>query len=134
MKLRYLLDTNICIYIAKQKPVTVMKKFEKLEVGEIGMSIITFGELLFGAKKSHFPDQAHNKLIELSTLIPVLELNNKVAEHYGDIRANLEKKGKPIGNNDLWIASHARSMEVILVTNNSKEFKRVPNLEIENWV
>ena len=134
MKLRYLLDTNICIYIAKQKPVTVMKKFEKLEVGEIAMSIITYGELLYGAKKSHSPDKTHNKLIELTTLIPVFELNNNVAEHYGDIRSNLEKLGKPIGNNDLWIAAHARALEVTLVTNNSKEFKRVTNLKIENWI
>ncbi len=133
MHLKYLLDTNICIYIAKKKPETVMKRFTKLEVGEIAMSIITHGELLYGAKKSHFADQAHEKLIELTTLIPVLPLNSDVAEHYGDMRSNLEKIGKPIGNNDLWIASHARALKVILVTNNLKEFNRVPSLKIENW-
>jgi tRNA(fMet)-specific endonuclease VapC len=134
MHLKYLLDTNICIYIAKQKPEAVMKRFVKLEVGELAMSIITYGELLYGAKKSHFQDQAHKKLIELTTLIPALPLNNDVAEHYGDIRANLEKMGKLIGNDDLWIASHARALKAILVTNNFKEFKRVPHLKIENWV
>ncbi|RDI36645.1 type II toxin-antitoxin system tRNA(fMet)-specific endonuclease VapC [Aquicella lusitana] len=134
MRLRYLLDTNICIYIAKQKPATVMKKFEELEVGQVAMSVITYGELLYGANKSQSPDAAHSKLVELTTLIPALELNNEVAEHYGDIRRNLEKFGKPIGNNDLWIASHARALDVILVTNNLREFDRVPKLRIENWV
>jgi tRNA(fMet)-specific endonuclease VapC len=134
MKVKYLLDTNICIYIAKQKPVTVLRKFEKLGVGEIAMSTITYGELLYGANKSHFPDQTHQKLADLTMFIPVLPLNSDVAEHYGDIRANLEKIGKPIGNNDLWIASHARALQVILATNNTKEFTRVPNLRIENWV
>jgi tRNA(fMet)-specific endonuclease VapC len=134
MRLRYLLDTNICIYIAKKKPVTVMKKFEKLEVGEIAMSVVTYGELLYGANKSHSPEQAHTTLVELTTLIPALALNNEVAEHYGNIRATLEKIGKPIGNNDLWIASHARALAVILVTNNLKEFSRVPNLRTENWI
>lgn len=134
MRLKYLLDTNICIYIAKQKPVTVMKKFEELEVGQVAMSVITYGELLYGANKSQSPESAHNKLVELTTLIPSLELNNETAEYYGDIRKNLEKMGKPIGNNDLWIASHARALDVILVTNNLKEFNKVPNLRIENWV
>lgn len=133
MHLQYLLDTNICIYIAKQKPLSVMKKFEELEVGQIAMSIITYGELLYGAKKSHHPEQAHEKLVELATLIPALPLKSDVAEHYGEIRAGLEKKGTPIGNNDLWIAAHARALEVILVTNNIKEFKRISHLRIENW-
>jgi len=134
MKLKYLLDTNICIYIAKQKPVAVMKKFEELEVGEIAMSVITYGELLYGAGKSHSPVRAQSKLIELVTLVPALGLNEDVAKHYGDIRVSLEKIGKPIGNNDLWIASHARAMKLVLVTNNTREFNRVPDLEIENWV
>jgi len=134
MRLKYLLDTNICIYIAKKKSETLLKKFEKLAVGEIGISVITFGELLYGAKKSHFPVQAHEKLIELTTLIPVLHLTSDIAEHYGDIREKLEKKGKPIGNNDLWIAAHARSLKVSLLTNNVKEFNRVPDLHLENWI
>lgn len=134
MQLKYLLDTNICIYIAKQKPKKVMKKFETLEVGQVAMSVITYGELLYGANKSQSPNDAHHKLVELTTLIPAIELNNEVAEHYGDIRENLEKSGKLIGNNDLWIASHARALDVILVTNNLKEFNRVPYLKKENWV
>lgn len=134
LKLKYLLDTNICIYIAKEKPLTLMKKFEKLKAGEIGMSIITFGELLYGANKSHFPKKSHEKLMEVATLIPVLPLNEEVANHYGDIRATLEKQGKPIGNNDLWIAAHALALKVTVVTNNVREFNRVPGLQLENWV
>lgn len=134
MRLKYLLDTNICIYIAKQKPASVLKKFEALEVGQVAMSVITYGELLYGANKSQSSGSAHSKLIELTTFIPALELNNEAAEHYGDIRKNLEKLDKPIGNNDLWIASHARALDVILVTNNVREFKRVPNLRVDNWV
>ncbi len=134
MHLKYLLDTNICIYIAKHKPTSVMNKFAKLKVSEIGMSIITYGELLYGANKSQFAKETHNKLLELTTLIPVLPLDQHVGEHYGEIRAILEKMGKPIGNNALWIASHARALKVTLVTNNIKEFKRVENLKVENWV
>lgn len=134
MKLKYLLDTNICIYIAKQKPASILKKFEKMEIGELAMSTITFGELLFGAEKSNSSKNSHEKLMELITLIPALPLNTDVPSHYGHIRSNLEKIGKPIGNNDLWIASHARSLAVTLVTNNLKEFKKVPDLKIENWI
>jgi tRNA(fMet)-specific endonuclease VapC len=134
MALRYLLDTNICIYIAKQKPVSVLSKFEQMDVGSVAMSIITYGELFYGAQKSHRPKQTTALLQELISLIPPLPLPIKAAEYYGEIRSSLEKKGKPIGNNDLWIASHALAMELIMVTNNKKEFVRIPRLQIENWV
>jgi tRNA(fMet)-specific endonuclease VapC len=134
MTLRYLLDTNICIYIAKEKPLSVLKKFEKLEVGEVGMSIITYGELLFGAQKSHHPKKAQLLLQELVSLIPPLPMAVQAAKYYGDVRSKLEKQGKPIGNNDLWIAAHALTLELVLITNNVKEFSRVPHLKLENWV
>lgn len=134
MRLKYLLDTNICIYIAKQKPESVIKKFEELKAGEVAMSLITFGELLFAAMKSHSSQQALAILIELISFIPALPIDNDVADHYGDIRLNLEKQGKPIGNNDLWIASHARALNVTLITHNVKEFDRVLKLKIENWI
>ena len=134
MPLHYLLDTNICIYIAKQKPTKVLQRFEEIKIGEVAMSVITFGELLFGAKKSQHPHQAKAKLDELASFIPPMPLANSVGEHYGNIRATLEKQGKLIGNNDLWIAAHALSLEVTLVTNNTKEFSRVPHLKVENWV
>ena len=134
MVLRYLLDTNICIYIAKQKPVSVLSKFERLKVGSVGMSIITYGELVYGAKKSHHPKKTMSFLEELASLIPPLPLPTDTAKCYGKIRSNLEKQGKPIGNNDLWIASHALAMELVLVTNNEREFSRISKLKIENWV
>lgn len=134
MTLRYLLDTNICIYITKQKPISVFKRFEKLEVGEVAMSVITYGELLYGAEKSQHPKKSRMILEELATLIPPLPLPTDICEHYAVIRATLEKKGKPIGNNDLWISSHALTLNVTLVTNNLKEFSRIPHLKTANWV
>lgn len=134
MKLRYLLDTNICIYIAKQRPVSVLEKFEQLSVGEVGMSTITFGELLYGAEKSSHPKKTLHILEELASLIPPIPLSTDVGKYYGRIRSILEKEGKLIGNNDLWIAAHTLSTDLILVTNNVKEFERVPKLTIENWV
>jgi tRNA(fMet)-specific endonuclease VapC len=134
MSLHYLLDTNICIYIAKQKPLSVLRKFEQLAVGDVGMSTITYGELLYGAQKSHHPKKSLFLLEELTSLIPPLPIATDVAKQYGSIRAKLEKIGKPIGNNDLWIAAHALALGSTLVTNNIKEFSRVAHLKIENWV
>jgi tRNA(fMet)-specific endonuclease VapC len=134
MQLHYLLDTNICIYIAKQKPVGVLNRFEKLNVGCVGMSIITYGELFYGAQKSQFSKKAIAFLEELVSLIPPLPLSTDVTKYYGEVRSKLEKQGKPIGNNDLWIASHALAMKLTLVTNNVKEFSRVSKLKLENWV
>src|SRR5690349_9853733 len=107
MTLRYLLDTNICIYIAKQKPAGVLKKFENLSVGEVGMSAITYGELFYGAEKSQHPKKTLVLLEEITHLIPPLPLSTGVSKKYGAIRCALEKQGRPIGNNDLWIAAHA---------------------------
>ena len=134
MKLLYLLDTNICIYIAKQKPISVLKRFEKMKPGEVAMSAITYGELLYGAEKSQHPKKTKETLNDLIYIIPSLPLTNEVSEHYAHIRATLEKKGKPIGNNDLWIASHAQALNITLVTNNEKEFARISHLKIENWI
>src|SRR3990167_7028325 len=134
MALRYLLDTNICIYIAKQKPLSVLKKFEQIEVGDVGMSIVTYGELLYGAQKSHHPKKTLLILDELVSLIPPLPMSIQVAKYYGDVLSKLEKQGKPIGNNDLWIAAHALTLELVLITNDMKEFARVPHLKIENWI
>lgn len=134
MAVRYLLDTNICIYIAKRHPPEVLRQFEHLQVGDVAMSLITYGELQFGAEKSRISDQVYKKLERLVELIPVLPLTGTVAKHYGQIRAILEQAGMPIGANDLWIAAHARAEDLILVSNNIREFKRVPGLKLENWV
>jgi len=133
MVLRYLFDTNICIYIAKQKPLHVLTKFEELVIGEAGMSTVTYGELFYGAQKSQHPQKNTTLLQELASLIPPLPLSTDVGKHYGQVRSKLEKSGTPIGNNDLWIAAHALSLNVILVTNNLKEFNRIPHLKLENW-
>ena len=134
LNLLYLLDTNICIYIAKHKPIEVLQRFQLLEVGQVGMSVITHGELTHGAYKSQQPQLALSKLQQLVELIPVMPIAATVSEHYGQIRSSLEKTGTPIGNNDLWIAAHALDLQVTLVTNNVREFERVPSLKLENWV
>jgi tRNA(fMet)-specific endonuclease VapC len=133
MRLRYLLDTNICIYIAKNRPDTVLKRFQHLAVGELAMSVITHGELCFGACKSRRCEEARKALREMATMIPILPLTSTVGERYGEIRSELEKSGRPIGNNDMWIAAHALALGVVLVTNNAREFARIPDLEVENW-
>lgn len=131
---RYLLDTNICIYIKKQRPPAVLARFEKLKAGEAVLSTITYGELLDGAAKSQRREQALKVLQELTSLLPVLALPAEVAEHYGQIRAALEARGEVIGGNDLWIAAHAKAAGLIVVTNKEREFKRVKGLKVENWV
>lgn len=134
MTVRYLLDTNICIYINKKRPPEVYQRFSELSVGDIGMSIITFAELRFGAEKSQHREIALEKLEKLQRYIPAIMPTAEIAEKYAVTRAFLEKTGQPIGNNDLWIAAHALSLNTILVTNNTEEFSRVPNLLVENWV
>lgn len=134
MKLHYMLDTDICIYIAKNKPANLLKKFEELNVGEVGMSTITYGELMFGAQKSQHSKKSHSIIKKLTSLIPPLPIPTDTSKHYGEIRAKLEKQGKTIGNNDLWIAAHAMSMGLTLVSNNHKEFSRIKALKLENWI
>jgi tRNA(fMet)-specific endonuclease VapC len=131
--LRYLLDTNICIYIAKQRPANVLQRFQSLQPGEVAMSVITYGELRYGASKSQRRADALKTLDELVTLIPALPLDGTAADYYGDLRSLLERSGTSIGNNDLWISAHALSLGITLVTNNEREFNRVAGLALENW-
>jgi tRNA(fMet)-specific endonuclease VapC len=130
---RYLLDTNICIYIRQRKPDEVLRRFHKLRPGEAALSVITYGELLYGAAKSAQRAAALERLRELVHFLPALALPESAAETYEAIRAQLESKGEMIGNNDLWIAAHALASGLTLVTNNEKEFRRVRGLKIENW-
>jgi tRNA(fMet)-specific endonuclease VapC len=134
MSTRYLLDTNICIYIAKYNPPSVRERFQQYPASQLAMSVITLGELRFGAEKSHAKERTLAVINDLVSLITVVELSEEVAIHYGDIRASLQKSGRVIGNNDLWIAAHARAQGWTLVTNNEKEFVRVDGLSVENWV
>jgi tRNA(fMet)-specific endonuclease VapC len=133
MAARFLLDTNICIYIRRRRPPAVLERFRQLEPGEAVLSVITYGELAYGAEKSQFREQARRQLAELAGLLPVMELPMEAAEFYGSIRAALAAEGDMIGNNDLWIAAHARTAGLILVTNNEREFRRIQGLEIQNW-
>ena len=133
MEPRYLLDTNICIYIRQKRPPDLLHRFEKLRPGEAVISVVTFGELLFGAEKSAHRTAALERLRELQIFLSVLPLPEASADNYGKIRAELESKGEIIGNNDLWIASHALSLGLILVTNTDREFSRVSGLRTQNW-
>jgi tRNA(fMet)-specific endonuclease VapC len=134
MAVRYLLDTNTCIYIAKHNPPAVRERFARQAASDLVMSVVTFGELRFGAEKSQSKEKARAAIQQLRSRIEVCPLPIAAAEHYGEIRAELQKYGQPIGNNDLWIAAHARSEGWIVVTNNDSEFERVPGLVVENWV
>lgn len=131
---RYLLDTNICIYIAKRRPLEVLRRFESLNVGDVVMSVITYGELYYGAEKSRQAEESRDRLNRLTELIPASPLPDNVARVYGAIRAALDRAGTPIGANDLWIAAHALAQDLILVSNNTREFSRIDGLSVENWV
>lgn len=131
--IRYMLDTNICIYIARGQPLSVRQRFEARALRELAMSMVTVGELRFGAEKSQSRDQALATIGQLVSMIQPCALPVAAAEHYGRIRAALQLAGQPIGNNDLWLAAHALAEDWTLVTNNTREFARVPGLRIENW-
>lgn len=133
MEPRYLLDTNICIYIRRKKPEEVLRRFRTLRPGEAVLSVITFGELVYGAEKSAQRGAALELLRELAQVLPVQGLPETAAKSYGTIRAELERKGEMIGNNDLWIAAHAKTAGLVLVTNNEREFRRVRGLKVQNW-
>jgi tRNA(fMet)-specific endonuclease VapC len=133
MPVKYMLDTNICIYIQKHKPESVLAHFKKLKPGEAAISIITWGELFYGAEKSKRKKNVLTLLNEFSIIVPVLAMPERAGKTYGSIRAFLESNGVPIGNNDLWIAAHAQAENLTLVTNNEKEFKRIPKLKVRNW-
>jgi tRNA(fMet)-specific endonuclease VapC len=134
MNARFLLDTNICIYIRRQRPPGVLARFQRLKPGEAVLSVITYGELIYGVAKSQFRVQATKQLTELAGMLPVMALPLQAGEFYGAIRASLEAKGEMIGNNDLWIAAHAKAAGLTLVTNNEREFRRIQGLTIQNWV
>lgn len=131
---RYLLDTNICIYVTKRQPAAVRERFARHALHELTMSTITVGELRFGAEKSQARERALATIAQLVQRIQPCPLPLAAAEHYGDIRATLQRQGLPIGNNDLWLAAHARAEGWVLVTHNTREFARVPGLRVENWV
>jgi len=134
MSARYMLDTNMCIYLRQNRPPEVTARFRQMQHGDAVLSVITYGELLYGAERSEQRTRALESIARLVSLLLVLPLPDEAASAYGEIRAALEKRGEMIGGNDLWIAAHAKSAGLTLVTNNDREFKRVPGLKLQNWV
>jgi tRNA(fMet)-specific endonuclease VapC len=129
----YLLDTNICIYTINKKPIEVLKKLKLKSSKDIYISSITIAELEHGVEKSNFPERNKVALVEFMSLFQILYYTDSDASFYGKIRSDLEKRGKIIGTMDMLIASQALSHNLILVTNNVKEFERIENIKIENW-
>ena len=130
--LKYLLDTNIIIYTMKNRPQQVKRRFEQ-HPGRMGISTVTLGELVFGAERSQQVERNLADIEALAARLEVLPFDNRAAYHFGQIRAVLYSIGRPIGPYDMMIAGQARALGLILVTNNTKEFKRVPGLLLEDW-
>jgi tRNA(fMet)-specific endonuclease VapC len=130
----YLLNTNICIYIIKRKPQAVIERLSQVSLNQLFISAVTVAELEYGLRKSSFPDKNQSALNEFLAPFSLLPFDRKATLEYGIIRYELEKKGTQIGSLDTLIAAHAKSLDLILVTNNEREFSRVSGLRIENWV
>ncbi|HEY5667141.1 MAG TPA: type II toxin-antitoxin system VapC family toxin [Gammaproteobacteria bacterium] len=133
MAARFLLDSDICVYALSGRHPEVVRTLDRKLPGQVAVSVIALGELLAGAERSSDPGAAQRRIAALTSVATVLPLPPEAASHYGTIRAGLEDAGRPIGPNDLWIAAHARAGQLILVTNNQREFKRVKGLRVENW-
>ncbi len=133
MSARYLLDTNICIFMRKKTFPAMNDRLEKLSPGALAMSVVTWGELVTGAEKSQQRERTLANLKRLREIVPVLELDDQVGDHYGNVRGRLEQAGRSIGVNDNWIAAHARALGLTLITNNAREFAKVSGLTVEDW-
>ena len=132
--MKYMLDTNVCIATIKECPEEVKEKLLKIPVGEIGISSIVVAELWYGIRLSSMRKHNEVALNEFLEYVIVLDWPEEAAPEYGRIRAQLKKKGTPVGANDLLIAAHALALDAVLVTDNIREFRRIPNLKIENWI
>jgi tRNA(fMet)-specific endonuclease VapC len=132
--MKFMLDTNICIYLIKKKPESVLKKFQSIQVGDVGISAITLAELQFGVYHSAAPDRNGDALNAFIISLEVAPFDEVAALYYGRIRSYLQAKGVAIGAMDMLIAAHAQSRSVVLVTNNLREFVRIPDLFLENWI
>lgn len=131
--MRYMLDTNICIYSIKHKPEQVFLRLQEHDPSDICISSVTYAELVHGVEKSQAVEKNRLALALLLANIEILNFDAAAAESYGKIRADLEKQGTPIGPLDMMIAGHAKSLNYTVVTNNTKEFNRVKGLKSENW-
>jgi tRNA(fMet)-specific endonuclease VapC len=131
--MKLMLDTNVCIYLIREQPSSVLERFAAHPVGDIGVSVITLAELEYGISKSSRPDRNREALKQFISPLDVASFDRHATAAYGKLRATLEKKGQPIGSMDLLIAAHAISLDVRLITHNVKEFGRVPGLRIDDW-
>ena len=132
--MRFMLDTNVCIYMIKGKPPQVLSRLKDFSLGDVSVSCITVSELEYGVAKSSKPQQNRDALDAFLAPLEILPFNGEATHRYGQIRAYLEKEGKLIGGMDMLIAAHALSASITLVTNNTKEFGRIPELRLENWL
>ena len=132
--MNYLIDTNICIYIMNKRPATVIEKFKTMEPGEICISSITVSELQYGVAKSTRKGENSKRLSSFLLPFEILPYDEKAAAVYGDIRSQLEQSGQTIGPLDLLIGAHALSLDLTIITNNTKEFSRIDRLDVEDWV
>ena len=130
----YMLDTNICIYLIKKRPPNLLEKFKSIRTKNICVSVVTYAELTYGVERSSSKKMNQKIVTGFISHLDVLPWDMDAADHYGKLRSGLEKKGTPIGNMDMLIASHALSEKCTLVSNNLRAFKRVPSLKYENWV
>ena len=131
--MKYMLDTNICIYAIKRKPLEVLQRFQRHQSEGLCISSIVLGELEYGNRKSKFSQENRVSLAVLLSRVQILPFDRSAAEEYGLIRAALEQAGTPIGPLDMLIAAHARSLGLTLITNNTREFRRVADLSVEDW-
>jgi tRNA(fMet)-specific endonuclease VapC len=131
--MKYMMDTNICIYLIKQKPPKVLKHFQAHAVGDIGISSVTLAELRYGVAKSRHVEKNREALDEFILPLEIADFDEKAAESYGKLLASRAKDGKPIGSMDMLIGAHALSLGVTLITNNTREFKQIRNLKVTDW-
>ncbi len=131
--MKYILDTNICIYLIKRKPASVIQRLQKIELSNVGISAVTLSELEYGVEKSQRVDQNRLALIQFTAPFEILPYGDSAAQCYGSIRSRLETQGLPIGPLDMLIAAHAIALDCILVTNNTREFDRIENFRTEDW-
>jgi tRNA(fMet)-specific endonuclease VapC len=129
----YMLDTDICSYIIRERPLQVLEHFKQVEMEQLCISVVTYAELIYGVE--HSSSKKVNRVVidDFVQHLTIVPWDEEAAEHYGNIRAYLQTEGKIIGSMDMMIAAHARSRKMTLVTNNDKHFKRVPKLTVENW-
>lgn len=130
---KFMLDTDICSYIMREKPIQVLKRFDSYEMEQFCISVVSYAEFIYGIQKSANPEK-HQRLVENFILhVDIIPWDCSAAEHYGKIRKELESRGRIVGNMDLMIAAHARSQRMTIVTNNERHFDRITELSIENW-